>query len=61
MVSYAGPMSDGVALIVEDDDILSGSLHVGDDEANARNKLARVPLDLGDDSAWGPRLAARSR
>jgi len=39
------------ALVVEGDDILGGSRYVGDDEADPRIKLARIPFDLGDDAA----------
>ena len=39
------------ALIVEGDDALGRSRHVGDDEADGWIKLARMPLDLGDYAA----------
>src|SRR6516162_459441 len=41
------------ALIVEGNDALRRSCQVGDEEPNARIKLAGVPLDLGHDT---PRL-----
>jgi hypothetical protein len=40
------PLLARPAFVVEGDDSLSGTAHVGDDEADARNKLARMPLDL---------------
>lgn len=43
------PLLARAALVVEGDDILGAPRHVGDDEADARIKLARMPLDLGDD------------
>src|SRR6266513_586361 len=36
----------GAALVVEGDDALGRPRQVGDDEADARVKLARMPLDL---------------
>ena len=39
------------AFVVEGDDPLGGTAHVGDDEADARNKLARMPLDFGNHPA----------
>jgi hypothetical protein len=42
----------GPALVVEGDDILGRSRHVGDDEADTRIEFARMPFDLGDDPAW---------
>ena len=39
------------AFIVEGNDMLRRSRHVGDDEANARLKLSRMLLDLGGDPA----------
>src|ERR1700704_1511530 len=39
------------ALVVECDDPLGRARQVGDDEADARIKLARVPLDFGDHPA----------
>ena len=46
------------ALVVEGDDPLGRARQVGDDEADARIKLARMPLDLGDHPA---RLGPASR
>ena len=40
------PLFARPALVVEDDHILGGSRHVGDDESNARIKLARMALRL---------------
>jgi hypothetical protein len=43
------------AVIVERDDPLRRPAEVGNDEADAGIKLARMPLDLGDDAAFpGP-------
>ena len=41
------PLLARPAFVVEGDDPLGGAAHVGDDEAGARNKLARMPLDFG--------------
>jgi hypothetical protein len=38
-------------LVVKGDDILGAPHHVGNDEADARIKLPRMPLNLGDDAA----------
>ena len=38
-------------LFVEADDILGRPSHVGFDKADARIQLARMPFDLGDDTA----------
>jgi hypothetical protein len=38
----------GAAVVVEADDALRRPGQIGDDEANPRAKLARMPLDLGD-------------
>jgi hypothetical protein len=46
------------ALVVEGDHALGGSRQVGDDEADARIRLARVPLDFRHHSA-GLRPALR--
>ena len=45
------PLLRRAALIVEGDNPLSRARQVGDDEADARNKLARMPLYLGDHPA----------
>jgi hypothetical protein len=37
--------------VVESDDPVGRARQVGDDEADARNKLARMPLDLGNHPA----------
>jgi hypothetical protein len=39
------------ALVVEGDDPLGRARRVGDDEADARIKLVRMPLDFGDHPA----------
>jgi hypothetical protein len=43
------PLFARAALVVEGNDILCRSRHVGDDESEAGIKLSRMPLDLGDD------------
>ena len=45
------PLLARPALVVEGDDILGGSRHVGDDEADARIEFARMPFDLGNHPA----------
>ena len=45
------PLLARAALVVEGDDVIGAARHVGDDESDARIKLARIPLDLGDDPA----------
>src|SRR5262245_32189429 len=45
------PLLTCTALIVEGDNPLCRARRVGDDEADARNKLARMPVDLGDNPA----------
>src|SRR6516225_2441683 len=57
-LAFLDPLFARAALVVERDDPLGGAAHVGDDESDARNKLARVPLDLGDHPA---RLGPASR
>jgi len=52
------PLLACAALVVEDDDPLGRARQVGDDEADTRIKLARMPLDFGDHPA---RLAPASR
>jgi len=44
--------------VVEGDDVLGRTRHVGDDEADARIEFARMPLDFRDDAA---RLRPASR
>ena len=39
------------ALVIEGDNTLGGPRQIGDDEADARVQLARVPLDFGHDVA----------
>ncbi len=46
------PLLAGSALVVESDDILGRSRHVGDDVDDARIKLARMPFHLRDHPAW---------
>src|SRR5271165_3768200 len=41
----------GAALVVEGDDALGRPCQVGDNKADARVQLARMPLDLGHDAA----------
>jgi hypothetical protein len=50
-LAFLDPLFACAALVVERDDPLSWAAHVGDDEANARIKLARMPLDFGDHPA----------
>ena len=42
------PLFPDAELVIEADDILGWPRHVGDDEADARVKCARAPVDLGD-------------
>jgi hypothetical protein len=42
------------ALAAKGDDPLGRSRQVGDDEANAQNKLAQMPLDLAITRRFGP-------
>jgi hypothetical protein len=49
------PLLARPALAAEGDDPPGRARQVGDDEANAQNKLARMPFDFGDHSArFGP-------
>ena len=57
-LAFLDPLFARAALVVERDDPLGGAALVGDDESDARNKLASVPLDLGDHPA---RLGPASR
>ena len=45
------PLFASAAFVVESHDVPGGPRHVGDDEADARIKLARMPLHLSDDAA----------
>jgi hypothetical protein len=45
-LAFLDPLLARPALVVEGDDSLGRSRQIGDDEADARIKLARVPLDL---------------
>ena len=44
-------MFAGAALVVERNDALGRSRQVGDNEADTRVKLTRMPLDLGHDTS----------
>jgi hypothetical protein len=46
-LAFLDPLFARAALVVERDDPLGGAAHVGDDESDARNKLARVPQRMG--------------
>src|SRR5450756_2589915 len=50
-LAFLDPLLARPALVVEGDDPRGRSGHVGDDEADARIKLARVLLDLGNHAA----------
>jgi hypothetical protein len=50
-LAFLDPLLARPALVVEGDDPLGRARQVGDDEANAGIKLARVPLDLGHHAA----------
>src|SRR6202040_2397588 len=56
--SLFDPLFACAALVVEGDNPVDRARQVGDDEADARIKLARMPLDLGDHPA---RLGPASR
>ncbi len=56
-LAFLDPLLGGAALVLEGDDALGRAAHVGDDEANARIKLAWMPLTLGNHPA---RLASAS-
>src|SRR5205823_2695554 len=45
------PLLCCAALVVKGDDPLARPRQIGDDEADARVQLARMPLDLGHDAA----------
>jgi len=51
MLALFDPLFAGSALVVEGDNVLGGPRQIGDDESNARIKLARMPFNLGDDAA----------
>ena len=51
VLAFLDPLLARPALVVEGDDILGGSRHVGDDEADARIEFARMPFDLGNHPA----------
>ena len=57
-LAFLDPLFACAALVVEGDHPLGRARQVGDDEANARTKLAGMPLDLGDHPA---RLGPASR
>ena len=44
--AFFDPLLRGAALVVEGDDALDRPRQIGDDEADARAKLARMPLHL---------------
>src|SRR5262245_2542281 len=46
------PLLARPALVVEGNDAIGRAAHVRHDEADARIKLSRMPLDLGDHTAW---------
>ena len=50
-LAFSDPILRRTALVVEGDDALGGPRQVGYDEAYARAKLTRMPLDLGHDAA----------
>jgi hypothetical protein len=50
-LAFLDPLLASSALVVERDDPLGRAGQVGDDEADARNKLARMPFDFGDNLA----------
>ena len=49
-LAFLDPLFARAALVVEGDDVLARSRHVGDDEADARVEFARMPFHLGDDA-----------
>src|SRR6516164_3554714 len=50
--AFFDPLLARAAPVVEGHNILGWTAHVGHDEADARIKLPRMPLDLGNDTAW---------
>src|SRR5215467_2928151 len=50
--AFLDPLLARPALVVEGNDSLGWAAHVRHDEADARIKLSRMPLDLGDHTAW---------
>ena len=57
-LTFLDPLFAGAALVVEGDDPVGRTRQVGDDEADARIKLARMPLDFCD---YPARLGPASR
>jgi hypothetical protein len=51
-LAFLDPLLACAALVVEGDDPLGQARQIGDDEADARIELSRVPLDFGDHPAW---------
>jgi len=49
-LSLFDPLLCCAALVVDGDDALGRPCQIGDDEADARVQLARMPLDLGHDA-----------
>jgi hypothetical protein len=49
--AFLDPLLARPALVIEGNHTLGRARQVGDDEADARIKFARMPLDLGDHSA----------
>jgi hypothetical protein len=58
VLALLDPLLGGAAAIVKSDDPLGRAVEIGNDEADPRIELARMPLDLGDDTA-GLRPALR--
>src|SRR5262249_145213 len=56
-LAFPDPLPARPGLVVEGDDSLRRSCHVGDDEADTRIKLSRMPFDLRNHPA---RLAPAS-
>jgi hypothetical protein len=48
------PLLRYAALVVEGDNALGRTRQAGDDKADARVQLARMPLDLSDNTPWLP-------
>ena len=51
-LAFLDPLLARAALVVEGHDILGRTAHVGHDEADPGIELPRMPLDLGNDTAW---------
>src|SRR5262249_25678805 len=60
-LAFLDPLFARPALIVEGDDPLGWAGHVGDDETDARIKLAVMPFDFGDHPARSSRLATTAK